>query len=117
MKRLVFILLFFFLSVCFISSCKTTTESHLPYKGHVSVSVIDENETPVENVEIYLAPDSLLKVTDPNGKAFFTVDVGDYFIDADVCCRGPGFIHYHEPVKVEKNDTVKQILHACTACF
>jgi hypothetical protein len=117
MKYLLLIILFFFLSLSFISSCKTTTEPDQPAKGYVSVVVIDENEIPVENVVIYLAPDSILKVTGPNGKAFFTVDVGDYFIDADVCCIGPGFINYYEPVTVEENDTVKQELHACSACL
>ena len=117
MKHFVFVSLLFFLSFSFFSSCKAPTKTNQPEKGYVSVLVIDENEIPVEDVTIYLAPDSISKVTDLNGKAFFTVEVGDYFIDADVCCIGPGFIKYHEPVTVEKNDTVKQELHACLACI
>ena len=72
---------------------------------------------PVENVEIFLEPDSILKVTDNDGKAFFKVKAGDYFIDADICCLGPGFIKYHEPVNVVKNDTVKIELKACLLCL
>ncbi|SMO86978.1 hypothetical protein [Gracilimonas mengyeensis] len=116
MKHFVFTILVVSLSFSF-SSCKTSTEPNEREKGHVSVLVIDQNEIPVKDIEIYLAPESILKVTDTNGRAFFTVDVGDYFIDADICCMGPGFIKYHVPVTVEKSDTVKQILHACSACL
>lgn len=116
MKPLAIIVFFLVSSVCFINSCKTTTGTDQSDVGYVSVEVIDEDEAPVENVEIYLAPDSLLKVTDSKGNAFFTVDVGDYFIDAKVCCVGPGYINYHEPVKVEKSDTVKKQLFACLKC-
>lgn len=116
MERLLILVLLLITSLCFFSSCKTTGSDE-DEVGYVSVQVVDEDENPVGEVEIYLAPDSLLKLTDSTGHAFFTIDPGDYFIDAKVCCSGPGFINYHEPVEVEERDTVKKQLRACLKCL
>jgi hypothetical protein len=116
MKPQLILVFFLISSLGFFGSCKTTGSDEKEV-GHVSVQVVDEDENPLGDVEIYLAPDSLLKLTDSTGNAFFTVDPGDYFIDAKICCSGPGFINYHEPVKVEERDTVKKQLYACLKCF
>ena len=116
MKYTVLIILIAFIQLCFYS-CKTNTDPIQPQKGYVSVLVIDDIVGPVKDVEIYISPDSLLKMTDKNGIAFFSLDVGSYFVDADVCCIGPGFIKYHESVKVVKNDTVRVELKACLLCL
>ena len=116
MKYAVLIILFAFSLLC-LYSCKTNTGPIQLQKGYISILVIDDIVGPVEDVEIYIAPDSILKLTDQYGKAFFTLEVGNYFVDADVCCIGPGNIKYHEPVKVVRNDTEKIKLKACLLCL
>lgn len=116
MKNVTLIILSTLCLFC-ITTCETNTEPTQSPKGYISVSVNDASLGPVENVEIYIVPDSISKVTGEDGKALFKVDVGDYFVDADVCCIGPGFIHYHEPVSVVKNDTVNIELKACLLCL
>ena len=115
MKYNVLIILFTFWLLC-IESCKTNTEPIQSQKGYISVLVIDDIVGPVENVEIYITPDNISKVTEQDGKAFFKLDVGDYYVDANVCCFGPGFKEYHEPAIVVKNDTFKVELKACLLC-
>lgn len=114
MNHIVFVNL---LIILCLSSCQITSDNNKNEQGYISVTVIDENNELVKDVEIYLNPDSISIVTDLNGNAFFNVEVGDYFIDADVCCIGPSYIKYHEPVTVERNDTVKKELHACSVCM
>ncbi len=116
MKYIGLIILFAFSQICFYS-CKTNTDPIQSQKGFISVLVIDDIFGPVEDVDIYIVPDSLLGITDKNGIAFFSVEAGDYFVDAYVCCTGPGFIKYHEHVKVVRNDTTKVELWACLACL
>ena len=107
--------LFFFLFLISISCDDTTTESQT---GVISVQVVDNdpNTTPVADVEITIAPINLVKRTDANGICNFEVEAGDYFVDAEVCCLGPGNIPYHEPVNVIENKTSKVTLQACLSC-
>jgi hypothetical protein len=94
-------------------SCSTKEET-----GTISVYVTDNDpdETPVPDAMITLFPDSIMETTNENGFCSFDVDPGDYFIDADLCCIGPGFIHYHEPVTVQKGKNVDVKLLACLNC-
>ncbi len=109
----VFLVSLFFFSV----SCnKKPTESKTAI---ISVSVIDKDpeETPVQDVEINITPGDIIKKTNANGIASFEVDPGDYYVNADVCCVGPGYIHYHEPITVVANETGKVKLLACLRCL
>lgn len=102
-------LLFFLVSCNEISSESKT--------AMISVSVKDGSSgTPVPDVEITITPDGIMKKTNANGRASFEVDPGDYFVDAYVCCIGPGYIPYHEPITVEANETVEVKLLACLFC-
>lgn len=96
-------------------SCETT-EVQPADEGYLSVTVTDERDSLIQNIEIFIVPDSSSVKTDANGKAFFILETGDYFVDASICCIGPGFFNYHEPVTIEKNDTVKLEFEGCTAC-
>ena len=104
--------LFFFNS---ISCDNAPTETKL---GVISVIVVDNdlNETPVPNVEITITPIDIVQKTDSNGICNFEVEPGNYFIDAEVCCSGPGNIEYHVPVKVIENKTADVKLLACLSC-
>ena len=116
MKNIILVILSTLYLLC-MASCKTNTEPTQSPKGYISVLVNDDILGPVENLEIYVVPDSILKVTGEDGKTLFKVDAGDYFVDADVCCIGPGFIKYHKSVSVVRNDTVKIELKACLLCL
>jgi len=87
--------------------------------GKISISVIDNDteETPVPDVQIMITPGNIIMKTNANGIASFEVDPGDYYVDADVCCIGPGYIQYHESIKVEANRTVEIKLAACLRCL
>lgn len=87
--------------------------------GTISVSVVDNDsaETPIPDVEITIIPGNIVKKTDTNGLCNFDVCPGDYYVDADVCCAGPGTIHYHEPVAVVKNATKEVTLVGCLICL
>lgn len=100
-----------------ISCNKKPTESNM---GIISVTVVDNDaeETPVSNVEITLTPGGdLVQMTDGNGICSFEVNPGNYYVDAKLCCAGPGFIEYHEPVSVVDNETVDVRLVACLRCL
>jgi len=100
----------------YLASCNDNpTESKT---GIISVSIIDNDteETPLADVEITITPGDIVKETDTNGLCIFDVDPGDYYVNADVCCVGPGFIEYHEPVTVVENETTKVKLLACLSC-
>jgi len=86
--------------------------------GTISVSVNDNdpNQTPVPNVTITIMPSNIVQRTDANGITNFEVKPGDYFVDAEVCCVGPGNIIYHEPVTVVANKTSEVKLTACLLC-
>ena len=57
------------------------------------------------------------QATDADGIARFEVAPGEYFVDAQVCCIGPGFIEYHEPVQVVARQTAQVQLLACLKCL
>ena len=107
--------LVYFLFFNSISCDGVETESKL---GIVSVSVVDNDirGTPVPDVEITLTPSNMVKMTDVNGICNFEVELGNYFVDAEVCCAGPGNIQYHIPVQVIENDTADVKLLACLSC-
>ncbi len=106
---------FIFLSY-YITSCDSgVTDTK---NGTISVLVVDNdpNATPVPDIDITIAPLQVIKKTDVNGIARFEVAPGNYFVDAEVCCRGPLNITYHEPVEVIENRTSNVRLTACLAC-
>jgi len=107
--------LFCFLFFYSISCDNAPTESEL---GVISVIVVDNdlNGTPVPNVEITVTPINIVQKTDANGRCNFDVEPGNYFVDAEVCCAGPGNIEYHVPVKVIENKTAEVKLLACLSC-
>ena len=98
-----------------ISCDDLATESKL---GVISVIVVDNdlNGAPVPNVEITVTPFDIVQKTDSNGICNFEVEPGNYFVDAEVCCAGPGNIEYHVPVKVIENKTAEVKLLACLSC-
>jgi hypothetical protein len=89
-----------------------------PTTGLVRVTVYDQGDPslPVPDVVIDMAPTNTSSRTDSTGLAVFELDPGDYFVDANVCCAGPGFIAYYEPVTVVAGQTKEVQLDACLAC-
>ena len=95
------------------SSCDdSTTESGL---GVISVVVVDNDlsKTPVPDVEIIVTPIGIVKMTDSTGTCNFEVKPGNYFVNAEVCCQGPGNIEYHVPANVVEDNTFNVKLEAC----
>jgi len=85
--------------------------------GFVYAFVIDGGgKQPVADVTITLTPGNHVAITDKRGLAVFEVPAGDYFVDAQVCCIGPGFIEYHVAVEVVGGETARVTLEACLAC-
>ena len=113
--KLIISALFYFIIFNSVSCDNTPTESRL---GVISVTVVDNdaNKTPVPNVEITVTPINIVQQTDSNGICNFEVEPGNYFVDAEVCCSGPGNIEYHVPVNVIANKTSDVELEACLAC-
>jgi hypothetical protein len=107
--------LFYLLFFSSISCDDAATESIL---GTIFVIVVDNdlNGTPVPDVEITLTPINIVQKTDSTGICNFKVEPGNYFVDAEVCCAGPGNIEYHVPVKVIENKTSDVKLLACLSC-
>lgn len=99
-----------------VSCNKEATESG---KGIIFVFVIDNDaeRTPVPDVEITVEPGDITGKTDSIGTASFEVDPGEYFVNGDVCCIGPGFIQYHEAVTVRAGDTAGVEMTACLRCL
>jgi hypothetical protein len=107
--------LFYFLLFSSSSCDDSTTESGL---GIILVIVVDNdlNKTPVPDVEITVTPIGFVKMTDSTGTCNFEVKLGNYFVDAEVCCQGPGNIEYHVPVNVVESKTFNVNLEACLSC-
>ena len=87
-----------------------------PPIGFVSVTVIDSSGPPVSGVEVRVVPQGLAATTDTRGVALFRLPPGDYFVDANLCCVGPGLIDYHVPVTVTAGATEAVELQACLFC-
>jgi hypothetical protein len=87
--------------------------------GTISVSVVDNDsaETPIPGVEITLNPGDIKKMTNTNGLCSFPASAGSYYVDSDVCCAGPGNIHYHKLVTVVENETTIVKLTGCLGCL
>lgn len=112
-----FVLLALFLqSVLFVASCNNQNPAEQT-TGVLSVAVMDEFVGPVPDVKITINPGSLVQKTGADGTVGFSLTPGDYFVDASVCCLGPGFIEYHRPVTVVQNDTLHVTLNACLQCL
>jgi hypothetical protein len=77
----------------------------------------DSQETPIADVEIIVTPGNITKKTDLKGLCRFELSPGDYYVDARVCCIGPGWIQYHEPVSILTNESKILKLHGCLACL
>jgi len=114
-NRLIRTALLSFLLLISISCDSGPTDSSL---GVISVIVVDNdaNKTPVPNVSITIMPNNIVQITDLNGITSFEVDAGNYIVDAEVCCLGPGNIIYHERVTVIENETTDVELEACLSC-
>ena len=105
-----------FILIFNLVSCNSTpTDTKV---GIISVSVVDNDarKTPVPNVDITITPGNIVLKTDQNGISNFEVEPGNYFVDAQVCCLGPGFIIYHVPVQVIEDRTSSIELEACLTC-
>jgi len=87
-----------------------------PRTGTVVVSVNDDTVGPVPDVEVRLAGTDQVGTTDREGKVVFHVASGSYFVDAKVCCIGPGWLVYHEPVRIQGGKTAEVELRACLDC-
>ena len=89
-----------------------------PKTGTISAYVVDENlNQPVEDVTVTVTPGDIVLKTDSSGLAVFEVPSGDYFVDATVCCLGPGGIEYHIRVTVNKGETTRVKMQACLLCL
>jgi hypothetical protein len=102
------------LGLVLFQGCSDDPEA--PAAGTVSAVVIDGSVGPVADVEVTLLPFNLVARTDSEGRATFQVRPGDYFVDAHVCCIGPGTIDYHLPVTVGPGENVEVQLPACLVC-
>ena len=108
--------LLFVCSVAHISGCSNDLTQ--PTTGVLIVSVNDlSSQVPVPGVEIEITPVGLVSTTNNEGVAVFEVAPGDYFVNASVCCRGPGFIEYQVPITVAGGETQAVELQACLACI
>jgi hypothetical protein len=103
--------LFYFLVSCNDRSLESTS-------GTVSVSVVDNDSenTPIPDVEITITPGNIVKKTDASGLCSFDLPPGDYYVNASVCCVGPGTIDYHELVTVSKSEVKEITLVGCLSC-
>jgi hypothetical protein len=103
------------LLVLFLPGCSDDPSG--PGTGTIRVLVTDGTGGPaVPDAEIGLAPLGLSVSTNSEGRAIFRVPPGEYFVDASLCCVGPGFIQYHEPVTVIAGRTENVTLIACLSC-
>ena len=87
-----------------------------PETGFILVTVKDVSGPPVADVEIRIPAAGLTSTTDPEGVALFEVVPGHYFVEANLCCAGPGFIDYHVPVTVAGGKTETVVLQSCLDC-
>ena len=107
--------IFLITTAVILVSCNQTSESKI---GTISLSVVDNDsiETPIADVEVTITPINITEKTNTEGKAIFEVAAGDYFVDAEVCCIGPGYIQYHKPITVIAQQTLDVKLIGCLRC-
>jgi hypothetical protein len=113
MNRILRALSLFVIAVL-VAGC--SDESTRPQTGTVEVLVLDENDQPVADQVVELAPAGLTLSTDNEGFASFTIPCGTYFVDASLCCIGPGYFEYHEQVTVIAGGVTRVTLRACLTC-
>jgi hypothetical protein len=77
----------------------------------------DQRETPIPGVEVIISPGNIIKKSDSKGLCRFELKPGDYYVDAKVCCIGPGWFQYHEPVNILLNEIKTLKLHGCLSCL
>ena len=89
-----------------------------PRSGTLVVAVFDGGNAalPVPDVAIEVTPVGRHGTTGDDGKVRFELTPGGYYVDANVCCVGPGLIHYHEPVTLTAGKTTTVTLNACLSC-
>jgi hypothetical protein len=119
MKRFKAVICLISIILLFISdlSCKgKPAESETP---SLLIFVVDNDskETPIPAVEIIVTPGNITKITDSKGLCWFELSPGNYYVDAKVCCVGPGWIQYHEPVNILIDESKILKLHGCLACL
>ena len=101
-----------------IWSCYHNSGGHHLSGAYIHVWVLDNDaQTPLPGVEVTLGPVNIVKTTDENGECLFSVDPGDYVINASVCCIGPGFLEYHDSVAVSYMETIMDTLLGCSMCL
>jgi len=102
-----------------VDGCADDPEApEAPKPGTISALVIDDGlNQPVEDVTITVTPGNIVMKTDSNGLAVFEVAPGEYFVDASVCCAGPGGIEYHLSVTVSEGETTRVKMQACLICL
>ena len=90
-----------------------------PTTGILTVSVYDRGnpDWPVPDVRVELTPSGTALVTNSHGLAVFELGAGEYFVDARVCCIGPGLIEHHVAVTVEPGKRTEISLWACLPCL
>ena len=108
----------FTVTLCFVLIFGCGDDGVEPVTGFLTVAVYDQGDpsVPVAGVEIRIVPSSLASDTNESGEAQFELTPGDYFVNAAVCCAGPGLVEYHEAVSVVEGQTAEVVLPACLAC-
>jgi len=104
--------LFFSYFSCTGESTEFDTASLLVY-----VIDNDQQETPIPGVEVIVTPGNIIKKSNSKGLCRFELKPGDYYVDAKVCCIGPGWFLYHEPVNISLNESKTLKLHGCLSCL
>lgn len=89
-----------------------------PRSGTLVVAVYDGGNAalPVPDVAIEVTPVGRHGTTGDDGKVRFELPPGGYYVDANVCCAGPGLIRFHEPVTLTAGRTTTVTLNACLSC-
>ncbi len=111
----IYLVLIISLSSAYFSCTGQVTESQT---ATLIVLIVDNDtqETPIPDIEVMIIPGDITKKTDSKGISRFELKAGDYYLDAQVCCVGPGYIQYHEAVTLSAKETKTIKLHGCLAC-
>jgi len=87
-----------------------------PFDGILSVYVMDYQVGPVADQMITILPEGVTAQTNKAGVAVFLLPAGDHYVNAHLCCVGPGLIEYHILVTLQAGDTTSLTLRACLTC-